>query len=86
MGKKILYCDFTGNNKSNDYDDMIMFKKPDYESFEERLNQLIKEPYSKYRERTKKYASYVMNNDINFPSHLIIRDKINSILKSNLDQ
>ena len=82
MGIKILYCDFTGTNKYSDYDPMIMFTEPDYESFEKCLNELRKEPYDEYRKRTKKYASYLMNNDISCPPHLIIRDKINSFLRA----
>ena len=75
-GKKILHCDFTGTNKYNDYDPMIMFTEPNYDSFEKRLNELRKEPYDEYRKRTKDYASYLMNNDPDCPPHIYIRNKI----------
>jgi surface carbohydrate biosynthesis protein len=83
MGKKILYCDFTKSDLYNDYDSMIMFTEPNYESFEKRLNELRSQPYDEYRERSREYASYLMNNDISCLPHLIIRDKINSFLRAN---
>jgi surface carbohydrate biosynthesis protein len=79
-GKKILHCDFTGTKKHNDYDSMIMFTEPNYESFKKRLNELRSEPYDEYRERTREYASYLMNNDPDCPPHKYIRQKIEEFL------
>jgi len=81
-GKKILHCDFTGTKIFNDYDSIIMFTTPNYDVFKKRLDDLRNEKYKHYNERTKKYASYLMNNDPNHPPHLLIRNKINDILKS----
>ena len=79
-GNKILRCDFTASNQYNDYDPMIMFTEPDYEAFKRRLNELIHEPYADYRERTREYASYLMNNDPDCPPHKYIRQKIEGFL------
>jgi len=79
-GKKILHCDFTGSKNYNDYDSMIMFTEPSYESFKKRLNELRREPYENYRKRTKKYASYLMNNSPECPPHIYIRKEIQKYL------
>ena len=79
-GKKILHCDFTGNKNYNDYDPMIMFTEPSYESFKKRLNELRREPYENYRKRTKEYASYLMNNSPACPPHIYIRREIQKYL------
>jgi len=85
IGKKILYCDFTNSNMYNDYNDTILFKEQNYESFQKRLDRLLEISIDDYKTNTKEYASYLMHNDINYPPHLIIRDKINSLLRSNIE-
>jgi len=80
MKKKILYCDFTDSDLYNDYDEMILYRDQDYEVFKKRINELLTLSNDDYRSRTKKYASYLMNNDLSYPPHLIIRDKIDSFL------
>ena len=82
-GKKILHCDFTASNQYNDYDPMIMFTEPNYDAFEMRLDLLRNEPYKHYKERTKGYSSYLMNNNPELPPHIYIRNKLKKyILKS----
>ena len=83
MGKKILYCDFTKSDLYNDYHEMVLYKDQNYESFKKRLDELLEISIDDYKKITKEYASYLMNNDINSPPHLIIRDKINSYLRTN---
>ena len=80
MGKKILYCDFSGENKFHDYNTNILFRENDYKKFATRLNELISTPYNQYVEQNKKYKSYLMNNDINYPPHLYIRNLIDNFL------
>jgi len=83
MGKKILYCDFTKSDLYNDYHEMVLYKDQNYESFKKRLDELLEISIDDYRKNTREYASYLMNNKINCPPHLIIRDKINSFLRAN---
>ena len=83
MGKKILYCDFTKSDLYNDYHEMVLYKDQNYESFKKRLDELLEISIDDYKKNTKEYPSYLMNNDINSPPHLIIRDKINSYLRTN---
>jgi len=80
FGKKILYCDFTGTKLYNDYDPVILFVDEDYDLLEQRLDELLDMPQLEYENRTKKYASYLMNNYPENPPHKIIRQKINEIL------
>ena len=80
MKKKILFCDFTDSDLYNDYDEMILYRDQDYEVFKKRINELLTLSNDDYRSRTKEYASYLMNNDLSYPPHLIIRDKIDSFL------
>ncbi len=77
MGKKILYCDFTGNNIFHDYNSSILFRENNYDKFAIRLNELRSESNNKYVKRNKKYAGYLMNNDLNNPPHIYIRNLIN---------
>lgn len=79
-GKKVLHCDFTGTNKYNDYDPMVMFSEQDYETFKKRLHALRSEPYDEYRKRSREYASYVMNNNPDLPPNIYIRKKIEEYL------
>ena len=83
MGKKILYCDFTDSNMYNDYNDTILFKEQNYELLKQQIDELLAISISDYRVNTKEYASYLMNNDINSPPHLKIREKINSYLTAD---
>ena len=85
MGKKILYCDFTKSDLYNDYHEMVLYKDQNYESFKKRLDELLEISIDDYKKITKEYASYLMNNDINSPPHLIIRDKINSFLRQTVN-
>ena len=80
-GKKVLHCDFSKSVKFNDYDDMIMFREDNYKSFEKRLDELIKEDNEHYIERTKKYSSFLMNNNKKNPPHKFVRKLILNYLK-----
>lgn len=75
-GKKVLYCDFTGTNKYNDYDPVILFTNPNYDQFKKRLNRSRLMQQEEYNMRTKNYASYLMNYDPDCPPHVFIRKKI----------
>jgi surface carbohydrate biosynthesis protein len=80
MGRKVLVIDFTDSNDYNDYEPIILLKKPSYSELENRLNELLAEPYEDYHKRTKEYASYVMNYDPSRPPHKIIREIINQFM------
>jgi surface carbohydrate biosynthesis protein len=79
-GKKVLYCDFTETKKYHDYKDIIMFTDRNYDLFKNKLNNIRHIPNDEYRSRTKDYASYLMNNEPNLPSHIQIRNKIKEYL------
>ena len=79
-GKKILYCDFTGTDKYNDYDKTILFADENYESFKKRLNELRLMSDEDYRKLTKDYASYLMNYAPSCPPHVFVREKITECL------
>lgn len=76
LGKKVISINFSGTDLWVDYDPMIMFTKPNYSLFKERLNELRAEPYDEFRRRTKEYATYLMNYDPDCPPHVFIRKKI----------
>ena len=80
LKKKVLRIDFTESAEFNDYDPKIVLKNPTYEELEKRLNQLLKEPYDSYLERTKEYSSHVMNYKPDLPPHVQIRRKIEEYL------
>lgn len=75
-GKKILHVDFTESDLYNDYESVIVFRNKSYDHFKKRLNQLRAESYTDYWNRTKEYASYVMNYNPELPPHIFIRKKI----------
>jgi len=79
--KKVLLCDFTSTDLYNDYDQIILFKENNYNLFEEQLDRLRKIPQEEYEEKIVQYASYLMNYDPNKPTHLFIRQKIQSFLQ-----
>ena len=79
-GSKILHCDFTSGDKYNDYSDDIMFRKPSYEYFRDRLDSLLNEDYLNYKNRSKNYSSFLMNNNSDLPPHIYIRNKLKNIL------
>jgi len=76
LGRKVVRIDFSGGDLWNDYDPMVMFTEPDYALFKKRLNELRAEPYDGYRKRTREYATYLMNNAPNRPTHIFIRQKV----------
>ena len=80
MGKKILYCDFTNSDLYNDYTDTILFKDYNYKLFKQRIDKLLTMSASEYKENTRAYASYLMNNDLKRPPHLVIREMIDNLL------
>lgn len=80
MGKKVLRIDFTASDDFNDYDLVILLKNPSYSELENRLNELLAEPYEGYRKRTKEYVSYIMNYNSDCPPHEFIRKKIEQYL------
>jgi len=80
LGKKVLVCDFSEEKVFTNYDPLIMFVEPNYKSFEKRMNALLEEPPQVYRERTKKYASNLMNFDLENLPHQFIRNEIKKYL------
>jgi hypothetical protein len=76
-GKKTLYCDFTGTNLFNDYESLLLFTNDDYDLFAKHLNRIRNESHKQYILRTKSYASYLMNFNIENPAHLSISKMIN---------
>ena len=79
-GKKILYCDFTGTKQYNDYDPIILFRDENYDLFKKRLNEMRYMSAEEYKDKTKEYASYLMNNNPSCPPHIFIRQKIDFYL------
>jgi len=79
-GKKVLYCDFTGSNLYNDYNEILLFRDEDYELFKKRLNEIRNMPPEQYEEKTKEYATYLMNYNPNCPPNICIRQKIDHYL------
>ena len=80
LGKKIMYCDVSDRKIFHDHNSIILFSKPNYNSFKNRLNELLNESYNKYLERTSNYRAYVMNYNKDCLPHLFIRKKIEQFL------
>lgn len=80
FGKKVLYCDFTDSNLYNDYEKLILFDDYNYNLFKERIDEILKLNYNDYNSIHKEYASYLMNNNQQFPPHKLIRSKIENHL------
>ena len=80
MGKKVLYCDFTGTNKYVDFDSEIVLREKNYNIFSERIKEIIEEPYGEYVLKNNKYAKHVMNIDFNNLPHQQIRKFVENSL------
>lgn len=79
-GKKAIYCDFTGTKDYLTFNEDLLLTDPNYNTFSKNLYNLLNEPNEQYKHRTRTYANYVMNFDLDVPANKIIREKLNQYL------
>jgi hypothetical protein len=73
IGKKILYCNFTGTNLyHSDFDPAIVTDRPDWDDFSIRLSSLLSQPIPDYQKSHGEMMNYFMS----FPGNSSTRDSI----------
>ena len=66
-GKKVLFCDYSPDNRFVDLDHGLwLLDNEGYSNFSERLNIIISMNYKEYRKLTSKYFSFIIKNDNNY--------------------
>ena len=87
IGKKILYCDYTNQNKYfSDFDPAITFtknKNNPMDTLEKRLDELIDMPSPEYKRCYSELMKYYQSSDKSIPTHEIIKMNIDRIIKTN---
>ena len=79
-GKKAIYCDFTGTKDYLTFNEDLLLRDPNYNTFSKNLYNLLNEPNEQYKNRIRTYANYIMNFNIDIPANKIIRDKLNQYI------
>lgn len=81
-GKKVLFCNFTGNTRHDfPVDGFWSLCMDDYEEFKNRLDYLFAIENDKYVHETKAVSKYFMNYDFSMPAHTYIRNIVLKAIK-----
>lgn len=84
IGKKILYCNFTGVNLYHqDLDSLLVTSDGNYESFSARLDELLRIPPEEYAKRYQECKNYFMSYPDHKPTYQAIAEKIDEIIKKS---
>jgi hypothetical protein len=82
IGKKILYCNFTGVGQYHrDIDPSIVTNDDSYESFAKKLDDLLVVSLIEYSQRHQERQKYFMNYPEYRLTHKVISEKIDEIIK-----
>ena len=82
--KKILYCNYTSNDKYYlDFDKRIVFVKDEDNSLAISLDKLLEITESDYEKKYSKLMTYYQSFKSEISTRDIIKDKINQVIKSN---
>lgn len=82
--KKILYCNYTSNDKYYlDFDKSIVFVKDEDNSLAISLDKLLEITESDYEKKYSKLMTYYQSFKSEISTRDIIKDKINQVIKSN---
>ena len=82
--KKILYCNYTSNDKYYlDFDKSIVFVKDEDNSLAINLDKLLEITESDYEKKYSKLMTYYQSFKSEISTRDIIKDKINQVIKSN---
>jgi hypothetical protein len=83
IGKKILYCNFTGTDQYHrDFDSSIVISDSNYAAFSQRLDELFQMPHLEYSKRYKECQKYFMNNPKDKPTYQAIAEKVTAIIEN----
>ena len=81
IGKKILYCNFTGTNKYHaDFSSAIVTEDSSWESFSAKLDKLRRISMADYRELNAEYAAYLMAYPSDNSTQDVIRQTLHEII------
>jgi surface carbohydrate biosynthesis protein len=83
IGKKILYCNFTGTNIYHcDLDSKIVTEESDWEKFSDRLDDLLAKTPEDYNRLHRETMKYYMSFPEQLATYDIIANKINEIVNN----
>lgn len=84
IGKKVLYCDYTGGDYYNSYpENLIVLKQRGYETFKSRVSYLLSMPEADFEDRTRTFKEYITvpyTHDT-LPPHELIKKVIDSFIR-----
>jgi surface carbohydrate biosynthesis protein len=84
IGKKVLYCNFTGTNLYHqDFEASIVISDRSYESFSEKIDEVLKMPQLEYWNLNRERMKYYMSNPKNCLSYQAISEKIDQIIENS---
>ncbi len=82
IGKKILYCNFTGvDSYHQDLDTSIVTSDSNYGSFAEKIDELLKMPQAEYSRLHRECKKYYMSNPDDRPTYQAIAEKMDKIIE-----
>jgi len=81
-GKKVLFCNFSGDsNYDSPRDGIWSLKHDDFDEFSARLHELIRMDESRFQSEASDHVKYLMNYSSNYTSHEFVRKLIlNSLM------
>jgi surface carbohydrate biosynthesis protein len=83
IGKKVLYCNFTGTDwYYQDLPSSIITNNDDYESFSGRIDELHSMSQAEYLQIHQDSMNYYMSTSQDKPTHQAIREKIDQIIEN----
>ena len=83
LGKKALYCNFTGTDIYHiDFDKAIVTSDNNYESFSQKLDRILTLPIAEYDQKYKVLQEYYMLFPQNKQTYQEIADKIDEIIEN----
>lgn len=92
LGKKVLYCNFTGDSYNDlysggvdlyDIDNLLYFKGNSYEEFRDKVNQVLDFDAELYQKRISNMVKYYMAFDYGMLGYKVIRQHVERILDGN---
>lgn len=84
IGKKVLYCNFTGTKLyHSDLDPKIVTDRNGWDEFSMQLDDLISQPLKDYQRLHKETMRYFMAFPAGFTTHGFIANKIDEIIKDH---
>ncbi len=82
-GNKVLFCNFSNHSLFNfPVDGIMSLEKDDYNSFSDRVTDILNYSNDEYNEKTHSATRYVMNNSDKIPTYAALENIISTIINT----